>query len=208
MKLLKTIGKVIALPFDLALILGKLLLIPIKLVSVLLHGEFIEWNKKRKFIGNSIKEMFKAFKDNKDYSFLYSVVIVCNIILIMLKQVLNKKVRNATKQEIDGIVFRSKLEAYTYQKLKEAGISAEYEQHRYTLLPKFVYNNSTVRAITYLPDFVGDGFVIECKGFATDSWANREKLFKYYLSLNEPDTKFYLVKNKKQVDELINKLKS
>lgn len=46
MKLLKTIGKVIALPFDLALILAKLLLIPIKLVSVLLHGEFIEWNKK------------------------------------------------------------------------------------------------------------------------------------------------------------------
>ena len=85
---------------------------------------------------------------------------------------------------------------------------AEYEQHRYTLLPKFIYNNSTVRAITYLPDFVGDNFVIECKGFATDSWANREKLFKYYLSLNEPDTKFYLVKNKKQVDELINKLKS
>lgn len=73
MKLLKTIGKVIALPFDLALILGKLLLIPIKLVSVLLHGEFIEQNKKRKFIGNSIKEMFKAFKHNKDYSFLHSV---------------------------------------------------------------------------------------------------------------------------------------
>lgn len=73
MKLLKTIGKVIALPFDLALILGKLLLIPIKLVSVLLHGEFTEWNKKRKFIVNSIKEMFKAFKHNKDYSSLYSV---------------------------------------------------------------------------------------------------------------------------------------
>lgn len=73
MKLLKTIGKVIALPFDLALILGKLLLIPIKLVSVLLHGEFTEWNKKRKFIANSIKEMFKAFKHNKDYSFLHLV---------------------------------------------------------------------------------------------------------------------------------------
>ena len=70
MKLLKTIGKVIALPFDLALILAKLLLIPIKLVSVLLHGEFIEWNKKCMFIENSIIEMFKY---NKDYSFLYSV---------------------------------------------------------------------------------------------------------------------------------------
>ena len=64
MKLLKTIGKVIALPFDLALILGKLLLIPIKLVSVLLHGEFTEWNKKRKFIVNSIKETFKITKDS------------------------------------------------------------------------------------------------------------------------------------------------
>lgn len=73
MKRLKTIGKVIALPFDLALILGKLLLIPIKLVSVLLHGKFIEWNKTRKFMGNSIKEMFKALKYNKDYSFLCSV---------------------------------------------------------------------------------------------------------------------------------------
>lgn len=59
MKLLKTIGKVIALPFDLALILGKLLLIPIKLVSVLLHGEFIEWNKKNVSLQEiQIKEMF------------------------------------------------------------------------------------------------------------------------------------------------------
>ena len=54
MKLLKTKRNVISLPFYLALILGKLLLIPIKLVSVLLHGEFTEWNKKRKFIANSI----------------------------------------------------------------------------------------------------------------------------------------------------------
>lgn len=80
--------------------------------------------------------------------------------------------------------------------------------HRYELLPKFEYNGSTIRAITYLPDFVGKGFVIECKGFPNDAWANREKLFKYYLSLNEPDTKFYLVKNKKQVDELVDLLKN
>lgn len=41
-------------------------------------------------------------------------MIVYSTILTMLKQKSNKKVRNATKQEIDGIVFRSKLEAYTY----------------------------------------------------------------------------------------------
>lgn len=73
MKLLKTIGKVIALPFDLALILGKLLLIPIKLVSVLLHGEFIEWNKNASLQEIRLKKCLKLFKYNKDYSFLHSV---------------------------------------------------------------------------------------------------------------------------------------
>ena len=73
MKLLKAVGKVLSLPFDLVLIIGKLLLIPLVAISKLLHGEFNEWNKKRKFIVNSIKEMFKAFKHNKDYSFLHSV---------------------------------------------------------------------------------------------------------------------------------------
>ena len=37
---------------------------------------------------------------------------------------------------------------------------------------------------------------------------DREKLFKYYLSLNEPNTKFYIVRNNKDVDNLINILKS
>lgn len=124
----------------------------------------------------------------------------------MLKQ--NKKVRNATKQEIDGITFLSKLEAYMYQKLKEADIKADYGSHRYTLLPAFIYNNSKIRAITYLPDFVGKDFIIECKGYPNDAWANREKLFKYYLSLNEPNTKFYIVRNNKDVDSLIDILKS
>lgn len=36
MKLLKAVGKVLSLPFDLVLIIGKLLLIPIKIISVLL----------------------------------------------------------------------------------------------------------------------------------------------------------------------------
>jgi len=61
--------------------------------------------------------------------------------------------------------------------------------------------------MTYLPDFVGDNFVIECKGFPNDAWALREKLFKYYLSKYEPNTNFYIVHTQKQVDELIDKLK-
>jgi len=76
------------------------------------------------------------------------------------------------------------------------------------LLPKFVYNGETIRAITYLPDFVGKDFIIECKGFANDAWPNREKLFKYYLSQHLPHVKFYVVKTQKQVLELVNNLKT
>lgn len=123
------------------------------------------------------------------------------------KNLENKKIKNATKIELDGISFRSKLEAFTYKALKEAGIHTEYEQHRYELLPKFKYKEQTIRAITYLPDFVGKDFVIECKGFANDAWANREKLFKYYLSIHEPNTSFYIVRTQKQVKELIELLK-
>ena len=37
------------------------------------------------------------------------------------------KVKNAQPNIYDGIRFRSKLETYTYKKLKEAKIPAEYE---------------------------------------------------------------------------------
>jgi hypothetical protein len=69
MKLLKAVGKVLSLPFDLVLIIGKLLLIPFVAISKLLHGEFNEWNKKRKFVLSSLKELFKAVKNEKDYTF-------------------------------------------------------------------------------------------------------------------------------------------
>ena len=117
------------------------------------------------------------------------------------------KVKNATPTQLDGIKFRSKLEAYTYKKLKEANIYAEYEQYRYMLLPSFIFENKTVRAITYLPDFVGNNFIIECKGFPNEAWPLREKLFKYYLTNNMPNYSFYLVRNQKQVDELVKVLK-
>lgn len=49
MKLLKTIGKILAIPFDLITILGKISLLPATIISKLLSGKFTEWNKKRKF---------------------------------------------------------------------------------------------------------------------------------------------------------------
>lgn len=116
------------------------------------------------------------------------------------------KVRNATPNIYDGIKFRSKLETYTYKKLKEAGIDAEYESAHFELIPKFEYNGEKVRAMTYLPDFVGKNFIIECKGLVTDSFPLRWKIFKYYLKQENKDYKLFLVRNQKQVDEMINEL--
>lgn len=116
------------------------------------------------------------------------------------------KVRNATPNIYDGIKFRSKLETYTYKKLKEAGIDAEYESTHFELIPKFEYNGEKVRAMTYLPDFVGKNFIIECKGLVTDSFPLRWKIFKYYLKQENKDYKLFLVRNQKQVDGMVNEL--
>lgn len=118
------------------------------------------------------------------------------------------RVKNATPNIVDGIKFRSKLESYTYKKLKEANIYAEYEQHRYELLPAFDFSGKKIRAITYLPDFVGYNFIIECKGYANESWPLREKLFKYYMNRFLPNHRFYLVHTQKEVDAMIDELKT
>jgi hypothetical protein len=73
MKLLKTIGKILAIPFDLIVILGKISLLPATIISKLLSGEFTEWNKKRKFLGSSISALFNSLRNGKDYSFLMTI---------------------------------------------------------------------------------------------------------------------------------------
>lgn len=120
----------------------------------------------------------------------------------------NKKVKNATPTSVDGIKFRSKLEAYMYEKLKEAKIYNEYEQNRFELIPAFTFLGKKIRAMTYLPDFVGKDFIIECKGFPTDSWPLREKLFKYKLFLTQDKRQFFIVHNKKEVEECIKKIQN
>lgn len=117
------------------------------------------------------------------------------------------KVRNVQPNIYDGIKFRSKLETYTYKKLKEAKIFAEYESTHFELIPKFEYQGEKVRAMTYLPDFVGKDFIIECKGLMGDSFPLRWKIFKYTLMKNNSNYKLYLVRNQKQVDALIQQLK-
>jgi len=123
----------------------------------------------------------------------------------------NKKVKNATPLEYDSVSFKSKLEMYCYKLLKENNIPVEYEVVKFQILDPFVYNDEKVRGMIFTPDFVGDNFVVECKGFMNDAFPLRWKLFKHHLMRNQLRYDLYLPRNKKDVEkvvlEIVNNLK-
>jgi Protein of unknown function (DUF1064) len=140
----------------------------------------------------------------------------------------NRKIKNAQKLVVDGKAFRSKLEVYCYQKLKENNIEFEYESTKFCLLPDFKYEgdsfesyskkgkwsigekNKNIRGITYKPDFLNlsDGWLIECKGYPNDSWSTKWKLFKHLLSTNNLTLDLYLPKNQGHIDLCIEQIKT
>ena len=127
----------------------------------------------------------------------------------------------AKKIKYDGINFSSGLERYMYMALKKAKIKAEYEGQSYTLIQAFDFTsesyerqsngkgdfsnrgNKRVLAITYTPDFIGENFIIECKGRANESFPIRWKLFKRYVSQNMPNTTLYKTQNQSECDKVI-----
>lgn len=127
------------------------------------------------------------------------------------------RVRNARTKEIDGIKFRSLLEAFCYRKLKEAGISSDYEKHKYVLLEGFHYDSDRyedngktgynnkkahkVRDITYTPDFVDPKgrWIIECKGYANERFPLKWKMFMKHLMEEDNPPVLFVPRNQKQV---------
>lgn len=111
--------------------------------------------------------------------------------------------------------LKSSLEDYASDKLTEAGISFEYEPVSVVLLPAFEHLfesyerkkktfkpiTNKVRAITYKPDFVGSGWIMETKGRRTPDFNLRWKLFKYLLK--DEDWKIFMPRTLKEIDEAI-----
>lgn len=137
-----------------------------------------------------------------------------------------QKIKNATALTVDGIKFRSKLEAYTYRRLSEEGINSEYEVHKYNLLNKNTYKgtiyephkvkgikafrkvSNNIRAITYTPDFVNtkDKWIIEVKGYANDVFPLKWKMFKSLVEIQ--GYTLYLPSTQKQVRETVDLIKA
>ncbi len=151
----------------------------------------------------------------------------------MSKQVasINKKVLNATPIEVDGIEFRSKLEARIYKTLYDAGYNPQYENmtfnitegfyptlpcvdvhYDYKLKQKvFGLNKVKVQAITYTPDFTfykGDNLIIiEAKGRENDVFPLKKKLFRSWMEsyhrLTGKNIAYFEIFNKKQAIEAL-----
>ena len=96
---------------------------------------------------------------------------------------------NNMKVECDGYKFDSKKEAdyYLYLKaLQKLGNIRDLElQKEYVLQDKFKLNNKTVRKITYVADFTyysnidNKIHVVDVKGFKTEIYKLKKKLFEY-----------------------------
>jgi len=125
------------------------------------------------------------------------------------------------KVTVDGINFASGLEKYMYLALKEANIFAEYEGRTFVVMEGIDFTttsyercangkgefkdrgNKKILPIKYTPDFIGDGFIIECKGRANESFPLRWKLFKKVVNNEQPYVILYKPQNHKECDETV-----
>ena len=128
---------------------------------------------------------------------------------------------NSKKITVDGITFASGLEKYMYQALKDAKIKAQYEGKTFVVSEGFDFPNTSIERcangrgdfknrgekkilpIKYTPDFIGDGFIIECKGRANESFPIRWKLFKKLVSTIKAPVILYKPQNQKECDKTI-----
>jgi hypothetical protein len=105
---------------------------------------------------------------------------------------------HSKKITIEGITFDSKKEANRYRELKlleRAGKVKDISlQHKFELQPSFKKNGKTIRAITYIADFVYFDLermvnvVEDVKGYKTKEYMLKKKMFEYkfpYLTIKE-----------------------
>ncbi len=139
------------------------------------------------------------------HNILSLIVIPTPLIMFRARRKKGSKKKGPVRSKkvvVDGIQFASGLEAYMWKALKNAGITAEYESEKFTLMEGFKHDHETwerqrngkgdykthegqsIRKMVYTPDFIirkPDGAIhciIETKGRANDAFPLRWKLFK------------------------------
>lgn len=145
----------------------------------------------------------------------------------------NKKVKNATKCEYNGIKFKSSLELFCYKELEKLGIDPGYESFKDILLHGFIprvnifepsklsndltLNKGKIRDMTYTPDFhfkIWDKeektvkhIFIDTKGFANETYPLKKKLFLQSFQDGFADIYFFEPHNQRHVLQCIEIIK-
>ena len=131
----------------------------------------------------------------------------------------NKKIKNAKTHTYNGIEFKSGLEVNVYKRIVQFGITPQYEGHKYIVWQGFkpsqpFFNKdktgnlkiqtTKVLDITYTPDFSfyykGYLIIIESKGFATNEFLMKRKMFRKLLE-DMGNVIYFEVHNLKQLDQ-------
>lgn len=144
------------------------------------------------------------------------------------KQTENKKIKNASPLEYDGISFKSKLEKMAYQTLRESNLPIEYESRKFIIWEGFkptvpFYNkdrktrmlkleNAKLKDCTYSPDFTfeynGYLVILELKGVENDLYPLKKKMFRKWLEEHQPKSIFFEIYSKKQLLQAIDTIKA
>jgi len=138
-----------------------------------------------------------------------------------------KRKRSSSKKKHLG-KFKSSIEKYCSDRLRESGIPFSYEQKEFLLMDKFRFenkyfkmtakrkdmsdrSNSIQQPIRYTPDFVckNHTWVIETKGYLPShhDFPMRWKIFLKHIMDNNLNYDVYLAKNRQQVDQAISEIK-
>ena len=124
----------------------------------------------------------------------------------------------------NGVTYKSGLEAFMAELLTNEGLFEGYENHTFTIqectiLPQSVYSkqnngkgdyklrSSKVDVMSYTPDFCGKDFIIETKGFSTDVFRLRFRIFLKHLFDLGDTRNVYIPRTKKCCEETVKLIK-
>ena len=136
-----------------------------------------------------------------------------------------KKLYKAKKITIDGVNMKSHLEGAMYSLLKDSGLEFYYEKETFVIVDPFKFDNESyerkannkgeminrgnkkIQPIKYTPDFTVDNddvkYIIETKGFRTETFNMRYKLFKKYITDEGLNYKLYSPHTQKECQEVM-----
>lgn len=123
------------------------------------------------------------------------------------------------KYPFKGVEYKSSLERNMAMLLDSEGIEFKYEPESFKVLESFHFpfkcyerqangkgdmvnrGEKKILGVSYTPDFIGEGFIIETKGYANETFPLRWKMFKNMLIEKGYDPNTLVIYKPQKIDE-------